>query len=86
MITQSHHKTLKTDQIQRTLGLQVWLIFLFFFFLPSCLTVRHGTMPVPFQSLCCKEKVQKTLNENLGAAKDGTVLEGCLPPPHHRRS
>lgn len=35
-------------------------------------------MLVPFQNLCYKEKVQQTLNENLGAAEDGIVLEGCL--------
>ena len=51
MITQSHHKTLKTDQIQRTLGLQVWLIFLFFFFfalMPDCETWHYASaLPEP---------------------------------------
>lgn len=41
----------KTDQIQRPLGLRVWLEF----FWPSCLSLRYGTMPVPLQKLCGKE-------------------------------
>lgn len=78
--------TLRRTKFREPLDYGFGGVFLFVCFLPTRLSVRHSMMLPPFQNLCCKEKVQKTLNGNLCAAEDGTMLADCLQPPGHRRS